>query len=406
MLAPERRTRGDLAVAAAIVVAIVVAAALVWLHSDARGTTSITAETPIPIPAAALQVPDRLAELWHAPNGAVDAPLTVDGAVVTADDGTVTGRDPQSGEALWRYQRNMPLCGVASAWHSAIAVYRDRRGCSQVTALDGATGLRKGHRSSEADDAVHVAFDGTYVISQGPTRLELWRYDLVRTIEYGHVDAPVNSRSQPRSGCDLLSAASSSVRLSVLEKCPDDNGALRLTLQNPAPKDSQKPEEYGSSTLTNIVAAPADVRVLAVSSDRTAVYIDGGSSSAPVIATYDGSGKAVAQFPLTTPLTPDAIIAKVGTGYMLWTGTQVVALRSDFAPIWAINGALGPGVLMASSVLVPVPGGIAVVDPVTGQQRSQIPLDRKGTETKPITMAVLGNVILEQRGKEVFALGS
>ncbi|NMN96025.1 PQQ-binding-like beta-propeller repeat protein [Antrihabitans stalactiti] len=405
MLAPERRTRGDLAVAAAIVVAIVVAATLIWLHSDARGTTSITAGTPIPVPAAAVQVPDRLAELWHAPDGAIDAPLTVDGAVVTADDGTVTGRDPQTGNALWSYQRNMPLCGVASAWHSAIAVYRDRRGCSQVTALDGATGLRKGHRTSEADDSVHVTFDGTYVMSQGPTRLELWRYDLVRTIEYGHVDAPVNSHSQPRSGCDLLSAASSSSRLTVLERCPDEP-ALRLTILNPAPKDSQKPEEYGSSTLTNIVAAPADVRVLAVSGDRTAVYIDGGSSSGPVIATYDGSGKAVAQFPLTAPLAPNATIEKVGVGFTLWTGTQLVALRSDFAPIWAINGALGPGVLMAASVLVPIPGAIAVVDPVTGQLRSQIPLDRKGTETTPITMAVLGNVVLEQRGKEVFALGS
>ena len=404
MLAPERRTRGDLAVAVAIVVAIVVAATLVWLHSDARGTTSITAQSPIPAPAAALQVPDRLAELWHAPDGATDTPLTVDGAVVTADDGTVTGRDPQTGNVLWSYQRNMPLCGVASAWHSAIAVYRDRRGCSQVTALDGATGLRKGHRTSAADDSVHVAFDGTYVMSQGPTRLELWRYDLVRTIEYGHVDAPVNSHSQPRSGCDLLSAASSSSRLTVLERCPDEP-ALRLTILNPSPKDSQKPEEYGSSTLTNIVAAPADVRVLAVSGDRTAVYIDGGSSSGPVIATYDGGGKAVAQFPLTAPLAPNATIAKVGAAFTLWTGTQLVALRSDFAPIWAINGALGPGVLMAASVLVPIPGAIAVVDPITGQLRSQIPLDRKGTETAPITMAVLGTVVLEQRGKEVFALG-
>jgi hypothetical protein len=405
VLAPERRTRGDLAVAAAIVVAIVVAAALVWFHSDARGTTSITAETPIAAPAAALQVPDRLSELWHAPDGAIDAPLTVDGAVVTADDGTVTGRDPQTGNAVWSYQRNMPLCGVASAWHSAIAVYRDQRGCSQVTALDGATGLRKGHRTSEADDSVKVDFDGTYVVSQGPTRLELWRYDLVRTIEYGHVDAPVNSNSQPRRGCEHLSAASSSSRLTVLEKCPDEN-ALRLTILNPAPKDAQKPEEYGSSTLTNIVAAPADVRVLAVSSDRTAVYIEGSDSSAPVIATYDGSGKAVAQFPLAAPLAPNAIIAKVGTGYTLWTGTQLIALRSDFAPIWAINGALGPGVLMAASVLVPIPGAIAVVDPLTGQLRSQIPLDRKGTESAPITMAVLGNVVLEQRGKEVFALGN
>ena len=71
---------------------------------------------------------------------------------MTADGGTVTGRDPRTGAVLWSYQRDLPLCGSVGAWHNAVAVYRDQRGCSQVTELAGDTGNRVAARSSYNDD--------------------------------------------------------------------------------------------------------------------------------------------------------------------------------------------------------------------------------------------------------------
>ncbi|KLL97246.1 hypothetical protein NJ76_12630, partial [Rhodococcus sp. IITR03] len=93
MLAPERRTRTDLLVAAALVVTALVAASVVWLNSDARGTTSTTWDGPVPTPAAAQALPRTLAELWRAPSTATTAPVVSGGTIATADSGAVVGRD-------------------------------------------------------------------------------------------------------------------------------------------------------------------------------------------------------------------------------------------------------------------------------------------------------------------------
>ncbi|MFH5210982.1 hypothetical protein [Antrihabitans spumae] len=406
MLAPERRSRGDLIAAALIVVFVIVAATVVWLRSDARGTTSITAEFPAVQPETALSVPENLGERWRADSGVTDLPLVAEGAVVTADGDAVIGRDPATGDEIWRYQRNMPLCDVISAWGDVVAVYRDRRGCSQVTALRGSDGLRQGNRTSDADDAVTLGFDGTYVRSQGATRIELWRSDLVRTVEYGRIDAPVNPNSQPRSGCTIDSAASSSSKLAVLERCPGEP-TDRLTVQNPAPKDAQKPEESGSVVLEELSPGTSGVRILATAGDKTALYLPGdGGASKPRIGVFDGNAKAIAQYPLPALLSPDAKVSKVGTGYNIWTGSQVVALSStDLAPLWTFDGALGPGGAMAGRTLIPVADGIAVVDPITGQQQSRITFARNDSASGPITTAVLGNYVFEQRGSQLVALG-
>ena len=253
MLAPERRTRGDLAIAALIVVLVAVTATVIWWHSDARGTTSIAADSPVAEPPAAASVPTALHELWRAPNTAATVPLTAAGAVVTGDGGTVIGHDRLTGAELWRYQRNMPLCAVSTEWGKTVAVYRDRRGCSQVTTLRGSDGARDAHRSSDADDTLALSSDGTHMLALGTTRLEVWRWDLVRTVEYGRVDAPVSSGTQPRSGCTFESAVAGKNKLAVLERCPGDTSD-RLTIQNPSPKDAQEPEESGSTVLLELTS--------------------------------------------------------------------------------------------------------------------------------------------------------
>uniref|UniRef100_UPI00035F6465 Rv3212 family protein n=1 Tax=Rhodococcus sp. R1101 TaxID=1170698 RepID=UPI00035F6465 len=142
MLAPERRTRTDLLVAAALVVTALVAASAVWLTSDARGTTSTTWDGPVPTPATAQSLPRTLAELWRAPSAATTAPVVSGGTIATADGGAVVGRDPQSGEERWRYDRDRALCAATEAWGDVVSVYRDPRGCGQVTALDAGSGAR------------------------------------------------------------------------------------------------------------------------------------------------------------------------------------------------------------------------------------------------------------------------
>ncbi|MFD4181966.1 hypothetical protein ACFWPB_12745, partial [Rhodococcus sp. NPDC058514] len=91
MVAPERRTRADLIAAVAIAVVVVLAAGVIWLRSDARGTTSITAETPATPADTALSVPERVAEIWRADSPATPRPVTAGGAV---GGGGAGGRPP------------------------------------------------------------------------------------------------------------------------------------------------------------------------------------------------------------------------------------------------------------------------------------------------------------------------
>ncbi|QII00783.1 hypothetical protein BH92_13615 [Rhodococcoides fascians A21d2] len=417
MLAPERRTRTDLVVAALIAVVVVAAASIAWLTGDARGTTSISAAEPLPQPEPAASVPTALTELWRAPSAATDpartpAPVVAGSTVVTADGGSVLGRDPRSGEQSWSYTRDLPLCSVVAAWNTAVAVYRDDRGCSQVTELDGSTGQRKAQRTSDADDAVRLSSDGTYVTSRGDTRMELWRSDMVRTLEYGRVDAPVNPGSQPRTGCTLLSSASTNSRTAVLEQCPGE-AAARLSLINPAPKDASEPEEYGSTVVPELVPGPDSPtagRVIAVTGSVVALYLPAENGSPDRIGLYDNTASRISEFDLASTLSPEqdspnSPATKAGSVFTWFTGTGVQALDSiGLSPVWSIPGALGSGAVMAGRLLVPVPDGIAVVDLTTGASIDEIPVDR-GDYIGPVQTSVIGDVIVEQRGDDVVALG-
>ncbi|KAA8888315.1 PQQ-binding-like beta-propeller repeat protein [Nocardia colli] len=411
MLAPERRTRADVISAAAIAVLVVIAAVVVWVRGDANGTESVTASSPVPTPVAADQLPTTLRELWHAPDTASSRALTSAGVAVTGDDGTVTGHDPRTGQDLWHYRRDMPLCGIEGQFSTVVAVYRDERGCSQATLLAGENGARRTARSSYMDPSVRLSVDGTYVLAQGPKRLEMWRSDLVRTIEYGFVDAPVNVKTQPRKGCTLLSSGSSPSRLGVLERCPED-AADRLTMLNPAPKDNTVPEEFGSHVLTGAGSDSPDARVLAVSDNRIVLYLPGApatagvEAAAPRLAVFDATGNPIVVHQLSAPLSDKTTTTRIGSAYLVFTGNSVIALNgSTFDPIWTAAGALGSPGMMAGRLLMPTAGAIAALDPTTGAEVGRIPVERPGYTGAPISLAVLGTIVLERRGTELYALG-
>jgi hypothetical protein len=404
VLVPERRTRADLVAAAVIAVVVVILVVVVWAKSDARGTISEPAARAAAPAAAIDRLPQSLRELWHTPDGAADKALAVSGVAISADDGTVVGHDPATGRQLWKYQRNMPLCGAESQYGAVIATYRDRRGCSQTALLAADTGARRTARSSFMDPQLSFSMDGTYTVAQGPDRLEVWRSDLVRTLEYGFVDAPVNPRTQPRKDCRLLSAASSSTRLAVLEHCPDDPSD-RLTVQNPAPKDSTVPEEYGSHVLTEPGATVPGARVIAVSDNRVALYLPGNDSTAPEFAVYDASANLVATHRLTAALA-QTTVTRVGSAFAVFTGNSVIALNTTtFDPMWTAADALGTPTQLAGQLLLPVPDGIAVIDPATGAATSRIPLQRTDYHGELITLAGTGSTVLERRGTQLYGVG-
>ncbi len=408
MVRPERRTKGDILAAAAIAVVVAATASLIWWTSDARATISRPAAVPAPNPTPARQVPATLRQLWTATSPATTAPVLVAGTVTTGDGRQVDGRDPATGETRWSYARDSQLCGVSWVYHYAVAVFRDDRGCGQVSTIDGATGRRGAARSGYADPQVRLSSDGTTVLSVGDTRLELWRSDMVRMLAYGETDARVKPSARGlHSGCKLVSAAASSSAVSVLESCVNQ-ADLRLVLLRPG-KEDDEPQQH-------VVAEPgvgpdSGARVLTVWANNTAVYLPGPQPRVDVI---DETGTTVSSTLLPKPATSSAAVSQAGSLVTWWTGDSLMVFEASNLTLRYTIAAgettapLGPGAMMAGRLLVPVSNAIGVYDPLSGANERYIPVNRAPSSLKPglaVVPVVSGSRVFEQRGDTVVALG-
>ena len=404
MVKPERRTKADVLAAAAIVVVVATAGALIWWTSDARATISRPASGQAPSPRLAREVPTSIKQLWTAPNAPTDQPVVVAGTVVTADGRAVQGRDPVSGQVRWTYSRNSDLCGVAGVYRFAVAVYRDDRGCGQVSTIEGPSGRRGPARSSYADQRVSLSSDGTTVLSAGDTRLELWRSDMVRMLSYGEIDARIKPSSKGlHTGCRLTSAAASSSAVSVLEAC-GRQADLRLALLRPS-KEEDEPDQHDVPEPG--ISEGSGARVLAVAETRTALYLP---VPQPRVDIVDETGTTVGSTLLPKPPLASNVVSRPGNLITWWTGDSVLVFdASNLTYRYSISPAgrsvpVGPATMMAGKLLVPVTDGIAVCDPMTGQDDGFLPVSRPPGSSAVIP-TVAGSQVLEQRGNTLVALG-
>lgn len=403
MVKPERRTRGDMVAAAAIVAVVAVAAGLIWWTSDARATISRPAASPVPYLTPAAEVPAGLQQLWATPSPKTTAPVVAGGAVVTADGRTVDGRDPVSGAVLWSYARDLELCGVTSVYQYAVAVYPDVRGCGQVSTIDGKTGRRGPARTAYADPEVKLSSDGVTVLSAGDSRLELWRSDMVRMLSYGSLDARIKPDVPASPVCRKLSAAASSSAVSVLESCPKQKD-VRLTLLRPA--DEEDTPEVRYVELPG-VTDDSGAQVIAVSETTTAVYVP---TPKPTVNIIDETGATVASTSLAKPPAPQATTTRAGNLITWWTGDSVLVFSATglrYKYTVTPSGPhvpVGPATVMAGRLLVPVDDGYDVFDPATGTGERHITVPRKPS-VSPVVPAVAGSTVLEQRGTDLVALG-
>jgi hypothetical protein len=232
-MSPARRRRIDRLVAAVIAVVVVGVGIAIYLSSDVRATTSVLGPST-PAPDVPDTVPSTLTQRWSLPTnpelGSVASPY---GVVITADDHTVTGHDAVTGEFRWSYGReNLPLCAIGSGDVDAPGVTRrgkvrgvmvvsEKDGyCSQVMLLDPDTGDRHYYRTSANQVGGSLAFGGPYAAWMGPTLVELWRDDLVRTIQYGDEPNPPKPNAT-HTGCTFTDIALADDQFATVEHCAD-----------------------------------------------------------------------------------------------------------------------------------------------------------------------------------------
>ena len=407
MVKPERRTRGDMAAAAAIVAIVALAAGLIWWTSDARATISRPAAAPVPYLTPAREVPAGLQQLWTADSPRTTEPVLAGGSVVTAEGSTVAGRDPGSGAVLWSYARDRELCGATAVYQYAVAVYPDARGCGQVSTVDGKTGRRGPARTAYADPEVKLSSDGSTVLSAGDSRLELWRSDMVRMLSYGALDARIKPDVPASPVCRQLSAAASSSAVSVLESCPKSK-FIRLTLLRPA--DEEDTPEVRYVELQDITDE-SGAKVIAVSGTTTAVYLP---TPRPMVNVIDETGKTLASLPLAKPAAPQSTTTRAGDLITWWTGDSVLVFGTNggsglqYKFTVTPSGPhlpVGPATVMAGRLLVPVSDGYDVFDQETGAGQRHIALPRTPS-VSPVVPVAAGDTVLEQRGTQLVALGA
>jgi hypothetical protein len=401
---PERRTKGDVIAAVAIVAVIAVAATVIWWTSDARATISRPAASPARALTTAKSVPTSLKELWTASSPKTTRPLVISGSVVTGAGHEVDGRDPLTGAVLWSYARDAELCGVTWIYDDAVAVYPDTRGCGQVTTIDGKTGRRDATRTSYADKVVHLSSDGTTVLSYGDSRLEQWRSDMVRMLSWGALDARIKPKVPVQPLCRLDSAAASPSAVSVLESCPGQS-APQLTLLR-AGKDEDEPLVKN----VQLPGVPDDgsARVIAVNGTTTAIYVP---TPQPVVNVIDETGTLIASTLMPKPASPAAVPRTAGDDLVTWwTGDSVMVFEANQLrykyTVSAVGGQapVGPAMVMADKLMVPVSTGYDVFDPATGAGVGHVPVSRPQGKA-PIVPSVAGDTVLEQRGDTLVALG-
>lgn len=409
---PLQRSKKDLIAATVLATAALVGVGTVWATAPIRHADLVPAADTYTNPGSLASVPAALHERWRVSNPAVPSmarPLISEGLVISAEGGTVIAHDASTGEPVWSYERDLEVCSLGSAFGSVVVTYRNAAGCGDVTQIDAKTGTYRSTRSAPSRDEVLPISSNDRVGIVNSERVELWRSDLVRTVEYGDKVAKQEANLQPHENCVISSALTRKELLAVVEKCPDQPNNSMLRFQATTPEDSRKPKIKAD------VAIPGtDSQLIAVGQTAAAVYVPG--APAKLIA-YDDQGKEKARLDVkSSPLiaehvenTPDLAYSPETADlphHMTWfDGERLYLLNpASLAAEVIFEGALGTGVAVGDRIMFPIEGGIAVGNWANGQIESTIPVDR-GDYQGRVALTVAGTTVVEKRGDTLVGLG-
>jgi hypothetical protein len=124
----------------------------------------------------------------------------------------------------------------------------------------------------------------------------------------------------------------------------------------------------------------------------------------------DETGTTISSTLLPKPPSSSAVMSQAGNLVTWWTGDSLMVFEASNLTLrytiatGGTTAPLGPGVMMAGRLLVPVTGAIGVYDPVSGANERYIPVNRAPSNSAVIP-AVSGSRVFEQRGDTVVALG-
>ncbi len=431
MMPVSRRRRFDLAAALALTVLVAVFATVVYLKSDARATTLTTGPAES-APAVMTEAPADLATAWTLTTDAgfpgIASPY---GTVVTAEGHDVVGHDAVTGAERWRYGRsNLALCALGSgdtraetltasgAVRGILTAYSKGDTCSEITLLNPITGERTDQRTGFTGRDSTLVFGGPYGGLVSADLAELWRYDLVRTIQYGDQPEPTKPNTK-HLGCTFDDLAIATQQFATIEHCPDSEAGadaqLVLNYVDPGSTTDGKSKSWDALNFdprATVDLQTTDARVLSVTAEKAAVLV---ATPVPAVVVYDATGAELSRTPV--PVTAADITTSEDTRRVtpvtITTDTRYVRVGSvllavdndDLSVRWTLDDVLGLPAPVGDDLLVPVDDGLAVVSRSAGTVSSTLPVDRAGY-TGVVDVRTVGNTVVEARGTTVVGLRS
>lgn len=401
----ERAGKVDFVIAGAIALVVTLVAVVAIVTGSASTTEHHAAAETQPDYAPSNTLPTALNEEWNAPNDTVGAPIVSSSNVITTGANSITAWEAGIKAEEWSYSRNSPLCGATYFDSRIVTVFQGPAGCSDATAFRTSDGQYDGIRQSAFSEDMTLWSSWSHVLALGPDRLELWRDDLVRTVEYGHVPAPQESGQQPRKGCTFQSANLNSENFAVAERCPEDD-TVRVTVSKAVPEDSRVPEEV-SSTLTDLdefhfiglTESDDSIGLALRGTEWMIVRIDSGGA-AESLETLGGEPR----------LKPSPENVSQDPAQFRWFDgetTHAFDARSGDAE-WTMQGATGPGHgfgftpaepeerYSPSRAIIPSAEALNFVNVDTGEVESSFELPL-GTESgEPVGLSQIGNILYVQ----------
>lgn len=486
-MTPLRRRRLiDRLLAGILAIVVVGIGLLVYRASDIQNTSLVVsnpsnappgAYSAASVPSPNSAIPRSLTQKWSAPtNPALGAVASASGVVLTTEASTVRARDAVTGVERWSYSRaNRTLCAVGSAdfgpsdmaSSASVAglttVFSENGFCSQVMTFDPVNGERGKVRTSANQGVGSLVFGGSYAAWLGPTRIEVWRYDLVRTIQYG-VQANPPKPGQSRLDCTFTDLAVASNQFATVEHCTNEkNARVVLNFDDPSSVAGHPDgwDNFQHAVRVDIDTKAAAARIVGVSADRVAVLVSGPK---PAVVVYDAVGKEASRTPVDVPAadvvaadsparpavatpsvqTQDRRYSLVG-GSVLSVSQATISVvppptsfsssassssstgvgksglltgltgpktvdTADLHVDWVAGNALGLPATIDATILLPTARGLATFDSAAGPGAlgttgsKIVTVDRSGY-TGRVDATAVGRMIIEERGPTVVGLG-
>lgn len=402
-----QRSRKDWIAVGAITAVCAVAVGGAVLSANINQAQLTQDNLPGDAPVTTLEsAPDTLREsfrLDHQPTPGQYRPVVANQLIISNSAHEVVASNAD-GTTAWTYRRDdAPICSLGTAWDKVVIGFETGVGCGDVVAIDAANGQYADTRSAiNSADVVNVSSNDR-VGTVSTERVELWRSDMVRTVEYGEVEAKQEADFQPNEECTINSALTRTELLVVAETCPGSASTTWLRFHDATPEDSRKPEIKADVSVNGDGA-----RLVAVGQTAATVYVPGDT---PALVSFDEDGQetsrsAVASSPaVQNAATPFAPATADSPNHMSWyDGERLYMLTpTNLTVDHVIEEAIGTGVAVGERLLVPVKDGIAVFNWSSGRVERTIDVDRQGFQG-PVYLSLAGSTVVEQRDTELVVL--